>query len=192
MNIMRGMEMDVGMGMICKNIIEKFNIIIKNRKNLFIVKLKCTIKLNSFNCRGLRNSNKRLNIFNWLKTSHNGITLLQETHSAQMDEDKWTQEWGGKIHFAHGEYNARGVAILIPTNINSSMSIKEIYKDKNGRIILLNFLIEENPYIIINVYSPTKDNVTGQNNFLTELKELIETSISLTQWYPPPGKIVCW
>ena len=133
-----------------------------------------TIKLNSFNCRGLRNSNKRLNIFNWLKTSHTGITLLQETHSAQMDEDKWTQEWGGQIPFAHGEYNARGVAILIPTNKNSSMSIKEIYKDKNGRIILLNCLIKENPYIIIYVYSPTKDNVTGQNNFLTELKKFLE------------------
>ena len=53
------------------------------------------ITLNSFNCRGIRNSQKRKNIFNWLKNQHFGLTMLQETHSDESVESLWENEWGG-------------------------------------------------------------------------------------------------
>ena len=55
-----------------------------------------TLRINSYNCRGLRNPNKRQSIFTWLKNSHPGITLIQESHSVTTDEIKWQQEWVGK------------------------------------------------------------------------------------------------
>ena len=50
------------------------------------------VKINSFNCRGLRDKKKRTNIFQWIKRNYAGITLLQETHSILEDESKWEKE----------------------------------------------------------------------------------------------------
>ena len=131
------------------------------------------INLNCLNCRGIRNHNKRKTIFNWLKTSYNGITFLQETHSTISDEKKWEIEWGGKIYYSHGEFNAKGVAIMIPNNISNFNYIEE-KKDLNGRIILIKCEIDNNLLTLINIYSPTKDKVTKQLDFLIELKSFID------------------
>ena len=39
-----------------------------------------SLRFNSFNARGLRDSKKRRVIFHWLKSTYKGICLLQETH----------------------------------------------------------------------------------------------------------------
>ena len=90
------------------------------------------IQINCFNCRGLRNHLKRNNIFNWLRTSHPGICLLQESHSVETDEQKWQKEWGGKIYYSHGEFNARVVAIMIPKNLEDKFEYIEGHKDKGA------------------------------------------------------------
>ena len=131
------------------------------------------INLNCLNCRGIRNQNKRQTIFNWLKTSYNGLTFLQETHSTISDEKKWETEWGGKIYYSHGEFNSKGVAIMIPDNI-SNFSFIEEKKDTNGRIILVKCEIDQNFLTLINVYSPTKDKLKKQLDFLVELKSFID------------------
>ena len=95
------------------------------------------IRINSFNCRGLRGDKKRLSIFHWIKESHNGITFLQETHSMISDEKSWEREWDGDIYFSHGGGNAKGVAILIPKQLNIKFEYVNGQRDKNGRIILL-------------------------------------------------------
>ena len=41
---------------------------------------------------GLNNHNKRIKVFNNLKTKKIDITLLQETHSTKTTEKKWQQE----------------------------------------------------------------------------------------------------
>ena len=128
------------------------------------------VKINSYNCRGLRNNQKRISVFKWLNTTHPGITLLQECHSILSDEQKWENEWGGGIYFAHGEFNARGVAILIPKHLNELFVYKNGFKDNNGRFLLVNCEIEGNPFTIINIYSPTKDNLSGQIKFYNPLK----------------------
>lgn len=51
------------------------------------------IMLNISICRAVSATNKRQTIFKWLENSHNGITLLHETHSSLSDEIKWTKEW---------------------------------------------------------------------------------------------------
>ena len=132
------------------------------------------ISVNCFNCRGLRNDQKRQNIFNWLKTSHPGVTFLQETHSTLTDEKKWEREWGGNIYYAHGEFNARGVAILVPKSVTDKFIYINGYKDNNGRFILINCKIESNEFTLINIYCPTKDNHIAQLEFLEVIRSKLE------------------
>ena len=56
--------------------------------------LKPRVTFNSLNVRGLNNGKKRQTIFQWLKSSHQGITLLQETYSLEKDENLLTKDWG--------------------------------------------------------------------------------------------------
>ena len=131
------------------------------------------IKLNSFNCRGLRDRKKRLNIFQWLKRNHSGITALQETHSTPLDEQIWQKEWNGKIYYSHGRSNSSGVAILIPDKILSDIEITNIKADQNGRLIVLECNICLNPFVIVCVYFPTKDKLTQQMDFLSFFKSMV-------------------
>ena len=85
------------------------------------------IRINSFNTRVMQSNSKRHSIFHWLQTTHLGITLIQETHSVLSDEALWQKEWGGKIYFSHREFNARGVAILIPKEYNTRFEYIEVY-----------------------------------------------------------------
>ena len=61
----------------------------KNMHNIHTQKFKfLTVNVNVLN-----NNNKRIKIFNSLKTKKNDIILLQETHSTKTTETKWQQEW---------------------------------------------------------------------------------------------------
>ena len=80
------------------------------------------IQVNSFNTRGLRNNCKRHNIFKWLKTSHQGITMIQETHAILTNHDQWTNDCDGKIFYSDGESNSRGVATLIQKKLLESLN----------------------------------------------------------------------
>ena len=98
----------------------------------------------SLNVRGRGDAKKRREIFRWLKWYHNGsssIILLQETHSTSHSETAWQWEWGSKIYFSHGTANARGVAILMPMKYNFEM--KELWKDKEGRLLAVTLKAEE-------------------------------------------------
>ena len=121
-----------------------------------------SIRINCFNCRGLRNSNKQANIFTWLKQNNHGITFLQETHSAQTGSNKWQQEWGGKIYFSIGEFNSRGVAIILPKQLEEISDVKTIKTDDEGRFIIIEciYSIENNNLVLINLYCPTKDHIS--------------------------------
>ena len=137
-------------------------------------KAKEKISINSYNCRGMRSTQKRQNIFKWINSTYSRITLLQETHSILSDEQKWEREQGGGIYFAHGEFNARGVAILIPKSFKDKFKYIQGFKDNNGRFLLINCEIEENQFTIINLYSPTKDNIKGQISFIDNIKTKLE------------------
>ena len=137
-----------------------------------------SIIINSFNCRGLRNSTKRKSIFNWLKNNFLGLTLLQETHSCISDERMWQSEWGGEIKFSHGDYNARGTAILIPKNLGLNLEIENTETDGEGRFIIMNCKIENTSISLFNIYSPTKDNSKLQLKFLEFLHKTLEKNSS--------------
>ena len=126
---------------------------------------KCELlKFSTFNCRGLAQCSKRRVVFNWLKKYHNGIILLQETHSTEASEKFWRSDWKGQVEFCHGTSSSRGVAILISKELN--ININEIIRDNTGRFLLIDAEFEGQNLIIANIYAPTKDHSDLQAEFL--------------------------
>ena len=134
--------------------------------------------INSFNCRGLRDTKKRLDIFHWLNTSHYGITFLQEAHCIDEDKTLWVKEWGGSIYFSNGTAQSRGVVILIPEAIHRDITIVNETKDTEGRLLLIDCIYENMHLTLVNVYAPTKDHLENQITFLEELNKLLENNAS--------------
>lgn len=82
------------------------------------------ISLLSYNVNGLRDEKKRRKIFNYLHEHKFTIVCMQETHSSEEVEKVWSNEWGGKIFFAHGTSNSKGTAILFNRQID--VEVKDI------------------------------------------------------------------
>jgi len=125
------------------------------------------IQLNSFNARGLGDCAKRRTIFNWIKKNHKGVTLLQETHSTPTVEKQWQREWGGEILFSHGSRKSKGVAILLPKSLK--IEINQTTTDNDGRLIMTDIDIEDQSFILVNLYAPTKDKQNEQLQLLLDL-----------------------
>lgn len=122
----------------------------------------------SFNVNGIRSENKRRAIFNYLKYFKSHIILLQETHSVPDDEVIWSNEWGAKIHFCHGNNMSKGVAIMYARNF--PVEILEIRYDVGGRYLISDIVIGSLKFTLVNVYGPNEDDPS----FYIRLFEVIE------------------
>ena len=107
--------------------------------------------------------------------------MLQETHTSENCEKRWEDLANAKCYFSHGTSNSRGVATMIPKDMN--VKVNNIRRDSNGRFLILEVLIEDACYVLVNTYAPTKDKVNQQLNFIDELSEILcdylENSLSL-------------
>ena len=89
------------------------------------------VKIVSLNVRSLGNQTKRKKIFDFIAKQKSHIAFLQETHSDRNCESIWSSQWHGDMILAHGDTNARGVAVLMRKGL--AKSIKKSYIDTNGR-----------------------------------------------------------
>ena len=132
------------------------------------------LKLYSLNTRGLGEKVKRRSILHWIKTNYsrnNGIVFLQETHSTKISEKLWQRDWSGQIYFSHGSCGSCGVAILFPKKLD--VSVNHIINDTHGRFLLLDVTIDEQNFILINIYAPTKDKENEQIALLNDIKNVL-------------------
>ena len=125
------------------------------------------IRICTFNVRGLGHTDKRRQIFEWLKLNKYDICLLQETHCEKLSYHKWEREWGGKCFFSGNSRNSRGVGILL----NHNLSVESTNHNTiiEGRLQSLNITIDEKDFFIINQYAPNDD----KTDFLQTLDTLI-------------------
>ena len=74
----------------------------------FMINFSCV----SYNTKGLRQDLKRVKIFNFLREKvPSGIILLQETHSVDLDLEKWSNKLNCDIFLNSGASNSRGTFI---------------------------------------------------------------------------------
>jgi len=131
-----------------------------------------TIKLLSFNVRGLSKFKKRRAIFSCCRKQKADLIFLQETHSSKEREAQWKKEWGAEILFSHGGTNARGVAVLIKNGFDIDIMLSQT--ESSGRLLLFKALIKEENYTIANIYGPNKDAEAVQ--FYHKLSKLLRTN----------------
>lgn len=121
----------------------------------------------TFNVNGIRDTDKRRAIFNYLKHFNSQIVLLQETHSSPEVEKVWSNEWGRKIIFNHGTNTAKGVALLIQRGF--PMEIEDYRFDIEGRYLVMDVNIEGRRFVLVNIYAPNEDDA----QFYTRLFKVI-------------------
>ena len=85
-----------------------------------------SLKICSFNGRGLNDGFKRKKVFNYFHKEKYDRIFLQETHSQQNVETFWTSQWGGYAWFSSFTGNSRDVSILV----KPGMTVKELLQVK--------------------------------------------------------------
>ena len=128
------------------------------------------LKVNSVNCQGLGDANKRRDIFACLRKKNLNIYFLQDTHFIPTDEKFIKTQWGYKAYFSSYKSNSRGVAILFYNNFEFSVE-KEIYDD-SGNYVILDCTIEDHKFILANIYGPNSDSPIFYTNLLAKIQEI--------------------
>ena len=128
------------------------------------------LKVNSVNCQGLGDANKRRDIFAYLRKKNLNIYFLQDTHFIPTDEKFIKTQWGYKAYFSSYKSNSRGVAIMFNNNFEFSVE-KEIYDD-SGNYVILDCTIEDHKFILANIYGPNSDSPIFYTNLLAKIQEI--------------------
>lgn len=114
-----------------------------------------SVTILSMNCQGLGDSNKRKDIFTFLRKSNGSIFCLQDTHFQDADKPFIRAQWGYDCVLNHFKSNARGVAILF--NNNFTYKITKMENNVDGNMLALNIEFESHSFTLINIYGPNKD-----------------------------------
>ena len=113
------------------------------------------INIVSLNVRGLGDSSKRRDVFNYLQNKNYSIVCLQDTHFSKDIENIVSAEWGYKVWFSSYLSNKRGVAILFKNNFE--FKVYNQYVDTNGNVLLLDIEISNVRMSLVSIYGPNDD-----------------------------------
>ena len=113
---------------------------------------------------------KRRKAFRWFHCQKPDIIFLQETFSNPESIKIWQNEFGSKIYANHGSNHSKDVAILL--NPKLDFKINSTHKDRNGHVIIISIVSEDNTFVIANVYSPNDQN--AQVRFYKNVFSLLE------------------
>ena len=81
--------------------------------------------------------------------------------------------WGSgrdKLISSHGESSARGVMIAIRESLD--IKVTSVFRDNNGRFIILYVYIRDKPFLLVNYYAPNDEG--GQVQTLSEINSIID------------------
>ena len=130
------------------------------------------IQFISNNVQGIKNWDKRIKIFENLKSKvdSNEVLFLQETHSCEKDEKKGNDDFKGTLFFSHGTTNSCRVAIGYSGR--RSFILEERKTDKNGCLLLLDVAVDEQNFVRVNLYNA--NTVKDQLNTINELSGILK------------------
>lgn len=115
------------------------------------------LRILSYNAQGLQGSEKRIDVFEYLKNKKYDIYCLQDTHLTDENRADIINQWGNsKSIFSNFKSNSRGVAILFNKDIDLKIHKKIV--DDNGNFIIVNMSIYNQQLTLVNLYGPNSDN----------------------------------
>ena len=131
------------------------------------------INIASLNVRGFRDVSKRFKVFNMVNFESIDILFLQETHCSNIKEGKqWESKFNGKIFGSFGGKHSRGVGILLSSKLKYEIGNFDF--DHNGRFIVLDIVINNCEFRLINVYMP--NNCSERRVFIPSLTKFMNSS----------------
>ena len=100
------------------------------------------------------------------------ICFLQETYSTRDVENIWRKQWRGDLFFSHGTCQSKGVLVLVKNNFD--FNLQTIKTDPEGRFIMLDAIIQDSRYCLLNIYAPNKcsEQIQYFQNISEEIKSL--------------------
>ena len=111
----------------------------------------------SGNVRGIRDRNKRGDMWLLFQKMKADIICLQETHLIDQDLNQLKLEWNVEFFLSGNSSNSKGVAIILNNTFEYEVSDKII--DREGRFIILKILVNNLiPLQIVNLYGSNQDN----------------------------------
>ena len=113
-----------------------------------------TLKIATYNVRGLKDGDKRRKIFNYFRIKKYDIICLQETHFEQKDTKKLNTEWNGKKYHSFGTNQSRGVSILFGEYFSTDSEPITLENGRSGRVYIIKFQYNEKSYCVANIYAP--------------------------------------
>ena len=126
-----------------------------------------SISLGSFNCRGLGEKLKRVDVFNWIKKKKIDICILIDTHCSEASEAKWKEEWGAEIVFGSVDSNRRGVAVLFSKDLCYELHDQKRILDNNALILDISFGAMR--FTLVAIYGPNNDSPDFFDNLQEEI-----------------------
>ena len=130
----------------------------------------------SSNVKRLQSTNKRLKLIKYFKDKivSNGFLFLRETNSTVNDEVKWKDDFKGEVFYSHGKSNSCGILICFIGS--KKIFIRNKLSDNDGRILILDADIDDENFILINLYSPNTEaeqlkTLDGDANQVTSYSE---------------------
>ncbi len=117
-----------------------------------------SVKLVSWNVRGLEGPIKCSRVFSHLKNLNSDIVFLQETHLRIEDHIRLRKPWIGQVFHSNFNSIARGTAVVMPKQINFSPS--QIFADPEGRHVIVVGSLFHILVVFVNIYAQNWDNPT--------------------------------
>lgn len=142
-----------------------------------------SLKIMTFNCRGLKNKTKRLSLFKTFRDKNIDVVCLQETYLMEREKKTIETEWGNKVLLSEGTSKSKGLIILFGNKISESSTIEMI--DSNSRIIISKLENDNSSILIVNIYAPC--NIVEKINFFSDTCAKIQTVIKQN----PDCPLVC-
>ena len=95
---------------------------------------------------------KRRKVYSLLRREGTDVAPLQESHLEDNEHLKLKYSWVGQVHFSSFTTSSRGVVILIHKNL--PFQLKKCIKDKYGRFVIINRVLNGKEITIVNLYCP--------------------------------------
>ena len=113
------------------------------------------LKICSMNVRGITDSIKRKDVFNWLKDKNYSIYCLQDIHVGDKNKTAFEKDWGSEVIMSSKSPESRGVAILFRGDLN--FKVTEIEKDDMGNLLLIKLQVCDLNFYLCVIYGPNMD-----------------------------------
>ena len=131
--------------------------------------MESSIKILSANCQGLNSIEKRLDLFDYLKSKQCHIYCLQDTHFTPALDKFIQSQWDNNgCLFSSYRSNARGTCILFSKNVD--YKVHDHLSDPEGNYLIADLTVDTDRFTLVSLYAPNTDCPSFFENLFTKVE----------------------